>query len=108
MSVQLRVDEYCHEKGIRFISTDVRGVFAWSFCDFGKDFEVFDKNGEEAREVLVGKVTKANPGVVTCLNDEKHGFEDDETVTFREVQGMTQLNGSQHKIKGNYFQIELF
>jgi len=99
LSVQLRVNDYCHEKGIRFIATDVRGVFAWSFCDFGSEFEVFDKNGEESREVLVGKITKANPGVVTCLNDEKHGFEDDDTITFREVQGMTQINGTQHKIK---------
>ena len=65
-------------------------------------------NGEEAREVLVGKVTKANPGIVTCLNDEKHGFEDDDTVTFREVQGMTQLNESQHKIKGKIFPIIVF
>lgn len=44
--------------------------------------------------------TKANPGVVTCLNDEKHGFETDDVVTFREVRGMTELNGTKHKITG--------
>ena len=98
---------------------DVRGLFTWVFCDFGTEFEIFDKNGEENREVLIEKITKVieihknkkisyllnkeNPGVVTTLHNEKHGFEDEDIVTFREIRGMEELNGTFHKIKGTYF-----
>lgn len=36
-----------------------------------------------------------NPGVVTCLDEARHGFESGDYVTFTEVQGMTELNGCQ-------------
>ncbi len=85
--------------GICFISATTRGVFAQLFCDFG-NFEIVDKNGEENREVLVGNISREEEAVVTCLNNEKHGFEDGDTVTFREVQGMTNLNNnSVYKIR---------
>lgn len=34
-------------------------------------------------------------GVVTCLDEVRHGFESGDYVTFTEVQGMTELNGCQ-------------
>src|SRR5690554_2402658 len=43
---------------------------------------------------------KANPGVVKTLNDERHGLEDGDVVTFREVQGMEEINGTEYEIKG--------
>lgn len=33
-----------------------------------------------------------NPGVVTCLDEARHGFESGDFVTFTEIQGMTELN----------------
>jgi ubiquitin-activating enzyme E1 len=37
---------------------------------------------------------------VTCLDESRHGLEDDDCVTFNEVQGMTELNACQpRKIK---------
>jgi ubiquitin-activating enzyme E1 len=37
---------------------------------------------------------------VTCLDESRHGYEDGDFVTFSEVQGMTELNGSEpRKIK---------
>lgn len=36
-----------------------------------------------------------NPGVVTCLDEARHGFESGDYVTFTEIQGMTELNGCQ-------------
>lgn len=32
-------------------------------------------------------------GLVTCLDETRHGLEDGDFVTFTEVQGMTELNG---------------
>lgn len=36
---------------------------------------------------------KDSAGVVTCLDEARHGFESGDFVTFTEVQGMTELNG---------------
>lgn len=99
LNIQLKINDYCHSKGIRFISADAYGIMTWTFCDFGECFEIFDKDGEENKEVLIEKITQSNPGIVYCLNNEKHGFEDNDVITFREIQGMEALNGSYHKIK---------
>ena len=34
------------------------------------------------------------PGVVTCLDEARHGFESGDFVSFTEVQGMNELNGT--------------
>jgi len=99
LNVQLRINDYCHSKSIYFISGDVRGVFSWAFCDFGEHFEVFDKNGEENKEMLIGEVSKSNPCIISCLNDERHEFEDGDIVSFREIKGIAELNGKCHRIK---------
>ena len=44
-------------------------------------------------------------GVVTCLDETRHGLEDGDFVTFTEVQGMTELNGCEPRkitVKGPY------
>lgn len=101
MPLLLRVNEYCRNKStsIKFIAVDVRGVFCWSFCDFSNDFEVLDENGEETREVFVANITKANPGVVTTLENKMHGFQTGDVITFKEIFGMEILNSKQSEIK---------
>jgi len=32
-------------------------------------------------------------GIVTCIDEARHGYENGDYVTFSEVQGMTELNG---------------
>ena len=44
----------------QFISADVYGVFCSAFVDFGDVFEVVDENGEEPKEVFVGKISKVS------------------------------------------------
>ncbi len=36
----------------------VRGVLSYGFCDFGDNFTVFDKTGEEPMEFFISKITK--------------------------------------------------
>lgn len=55
------------------------------FCDFGEDFKVTDTNGESVLSVMVSAVTKDGDGIVTCLDEKRHGFEDGDYVTFHEV-----------------------
>ncbi|KAK7475147.1 hypothetical protein BaRGS_00033639 [Batillaria attramentaria] len=101
MEVQLRVNSFCRSCSpqIKFIISDVFGVFGCAFCDFGDTFEVLDPTGEEPREVFIADVTKANPGVVTCLDQRLHGLETGDLVTFKEVKGMTPLNSHQYQVK---------
>ena len=49
---------------LQLITGDVRGLFAYGFCDFGPSFEVFDSNGEEAKDVFVCNITK----VCACVH----------------------------------------
>uniref|UniRef100_A0A8W8LXB6 E1 ubiquitin-activating enzyme n=1 Tax=Magallana gigas TaxID=29159 RepID=A0A8W8LXB6_MAGGI len=90
---KIRIGEICHKNNIKFISVDSRGLFAELFCDFGDNFVVNDVDGEEPISNMVASITKDKEGVVTCLDEARHGYEDGDHVTFTEVQGMTELNG---------------
>ncbi|TNM87031.1 hypothetical protein fugu_007261 [Takifugu bimaculatus] len=66
---------------------------------------VYDTNGEQPLSAMISMITKDNPGVVTCLDEARHGFESGDYVTFTEIQGMTELNGCQPveiKVLGPY------
>lgn len=54
----IRINNICHQKGIRFISADSRGVIGAIFCDFGDQFSVFDQDGEEPTSVIISSITK--------------------------------------------------
>ncbi|XP_026810919.1 ubiquitin-like modifier-activating enzyme 1 [Rhopalosiphum maidis] len=94
---QLRISEITHQNNIALIVGDTRGVFAQVFCDFGEDFTVIDTTGENPISVMVAGITKEEQGVVTCMDESRHGFEDGDYVTFQEVQGMTEINGCKPK-----------
>ncbi|XP_063792145.1 ubiquitin-like modifier-activating enzyme 1 isoform X1 [Pseudophryne corroboree] len=89
---QLRVGDFCHRHNIKFIVADTRGLFGQLFCDFGDEMVVLDPNGEQPLSAMISMITKDNTGVVTCLDEARHGFESGDFVTFTEIQGMTELN----------------
>ena len=92
-SEQLRISEFTHANNIALIIADTRGVFAHIFCDFGPNFTVVDTTGESPVSAMIASVSRDVEGVVTCLDDTRHGLEDGDHVTFSEVQGMSELNG---------------
>lgn len=100
LSLQKRVNEFCHSQQppIRFISCDMYGICARVFCDFGEEFEVFDPTGEEPKEVFIQSITQDNPGVVTCMDNQPHGLQTGQSVVFREVGGMVELNGTSRQV----------
>ena len=51
-----------------------------------------DTNGEQPISNMVAGVTQDEQGVVTCIDESRHGYEDGDHVTFSEIQGMTELN----------------
>jgi ubiquitin-activating enzyme E1 len=42
---------------------------------------------------------KDKEGIVTVHEDKRHHFTDGDYVTFREVEGMTQVNGQKYKVR---------
>ncbi|KAK7794144.1 hypothetical protein R5R35_012527 [Gryllus longicercus] len=89
---QLRISEVTHANNIALIIADTRGLFAQVFCDFGDEFSVVDVNGEQPVSAMIASISRDEEGVVTCLDDTRHGLTDGDHVTFTEVQGMTELN----------------
>ncbi|MBN3310244.1 ubiquitin-like modifier-activating enzyme 6 [Amia ocellicauda] len=98
--LQKKINDFCHSQQppIKFISCDVYGICARIFCDFGNVFEVSDPNGEEPKEIFVQSITQDNPGIVTCMDNRTHGFQTGQCVVFREVNGMSELNGTTRQI----------
>jgi len=88
-----RISHITHHRNIALIVASTSGLIGQIFCDFGKDFQVHDQDGEQPKSIMIASITKETDGVVTCIDDTKHGFQDGDYVTFSEIQGMTELNG---------------
>ncbi|KAL1501297.1 hypothetical protein ABEB36_006643 [Hypothenemus hampei] len=92
-SEQLRISAITHTNDIALIIADTRGLFAQVFCDFGDSFTVVDTNGEPPVSAMIADISNDKEGIVTCIDDTRHGMEDGDYITFSEVEGMTELNG---------------
>lgn len=102
---QLRIGEFAHDNDIALVVADTRGLFAQVFCDFGDKFTVVDTNGEPTVSAMIADISRDKEGVVTCIDDTRHGMEDGDYVTFSEIQGMTELNNREPvkiKVLGPY------
>lgn len=91
------VDNYCRAKGKKFIFTQLAGVFGRVFNDFGSNFEVLDKNGEELLDTIVRSISNEEVGVVELLGNQKHKFEDGDECTFSDIEGMKLNEGESHE-----------
>ncbi|KAL7730588.1 hypothetical protein ACLKA6_000579 [Drosophila palustris] len=92
---QERIGKFAHDNNIALIIAETRGLFAKVFCDFGDNFTIYDQDGAQPVSTMIASITHDAQGVVTCLDETRHGFNDGDYVTFSEVQGMQQLNGCQ-------------
>jgi ubiquitin-activating enzyme E1 len=100
---QLKIAEYCHENGIYIVITDTYGLFGSVFTDFGKKFTVGDATGENPLNGIIAGID--SEGMVSALDETRHGLEDGDFVTFTEVEGMEALNDSAPRkitVKGPY------
>jgi len=100
---QIQIADYCHANGIYVVVVDTFGLFGSIFTDFGKDFTCGDPTGENPLDGIVNGID--SEGLVSALDEKRHGLEDGDFVTFSEVEGMEGLNdGTPRKItvKGPY------
>lgn len=97
---QLEIANKTHPLNIALIIASTKGLFGQVFCDFGENFTIIDSNGEQPVSTMVASISRDSEGVVTCLEESRHGFEDGDYVTFSEVRGMVELNNCKpRKIK---------
>ncbi len=100
---QLSIAEYCHKNRIYLVITDTFGLFGYIFTDFGKDFTVGDATGENPVNGIIADIDVE--GLVSALDETRHGLEDGDFVELSEVRGMTGLNGAAPRkvtVKGPY------
>lgn len=100
---QLAIADYCHEHNIYVIVADTFGLFGSIFADFGKNFTCGDPTGENPQHGIVAGIDQ--DGLVSALDETRHGLEDGDYVTFTEVEGMETLNDAPPRkieVKGPY------
>ncbi|RGP74256.1 ubiquitin-activating enzyme e1 [Fusarium longipes] len=103
ISQQKAIADYCHSKGIYVVVADTFGLFGSVFCDFGEKFTVIDPTGETPLTGIVAGIDEE--GLVSALDETRHGLEDGDYVTFSEIEGMEALNGAEPRkitVKGPY------
>jgi ubiquitin-activating enzyme E1 len=82
---------------------DTFGLFGSIFCDFGNEFTVIDPTGETPVSGIIAGIDEE--GLVSALDETRHGLEDGDFVTFSELQGMEKLNAAAPRkvtVKGPY------
>ncbi|KIY01325.1 uncharacterized protein Z520_02877 [Fonsecaea multimorphosa CBS 102226] len=100
---QLTISDYCHQNGIYLVIADTFGLFGYIFTDFGKDFTVGDVTGENPISGIVADIDES--GLVSALDETRHGLEDGDYVEFAELRGLEALNGAPPRkitVKGPY------
>lgn len=100
---QVVIADYCHENGIYLVISDTFGLFGYIFTDFGKKFTVGDTTGENPLSGIIAAIDEE--GLVSALDETRHGLEDGDYVEFAEIKGMDKLNGAPPRkitVKGPY------
>jgi ubiquitin-activating enzyme E1 len=93
------INEICRKKNKGFILAQNLGAYGYTFVDFGEEFTVRDKTGEEHKSFNVVGITRDSKAEVTVHKSKPHNFGDGDYVTFREVEGMTELNELKYPVK---------
>ena len=100
---QIKISEYCHKNGVYIVIADIFGLFGSIFTDFGDKFACADPTGENPLSGIVAGID--NEGLVSALDETRHGLQDGDYVTFSELQGMEALNNAEPRkveVKGPY------
>lgn len=100
---QVTISEFCHRNGIFLVIADIFGLFGSIFTDFGENFAIADPTGENPVSGIIADIDA--DGLVSALDETRHGLEDGDYITFTEVQGMEKINNSEPRkisVKGPY------
>ena len=104
-TAQSALNDYARKVGAYFVSAAVYGHFSRVFCDFGDNFQVLDKTGEEYQDMILKSISNDNLGLVTLIDGTKHNLQDGDEVMISQVvenpadSAKKSINGTQHKVK---------
>ena len=85
----VNLNKACHEKNVAFILCGNLGLYGFTYVDYGENHKVFDATGEEGKSIHIAGISQEEVGVVYLHDEKKHGLNDGDTISFREVKGMT-------------------
>ena len=97
----LLINKFCRANKIFLIVCDIYGAAGRIINDFGEEFIVNDKDGEDAKEIMVKdiKIKDEKTAEVTVLDGLRHDFSDNDLVEIIEVVGLDGINKRQFTIK---------
>jgi ubiquitin-activating enzyme E1 len=84
----------CRENNVGYIGSQTFGPWGFAFVDYGDKHVVTDHNGEQTKNFVVSMIDKGEKTFVTVHEDKRHIYEEGDSVTFREVEGMSEINDS--------------
>ena len=97
----ISIDKYCRKNKIYLIVCDIYGAAGRIINDFGDEFIVNDKDGEDPKETMLKEIKIINEKTAECtvLEGARHDFCDDDLVMVTEVVGLDGINKKHFIIK---------
>ena len=82
-ATQVRLNNFCRQAGIKFVSIETAGVYGKTFCDFGLDFMIYDADGETPLDVPLQTLELVNDQIrIHCVEGEKHDVSAGDSILF--------------------------
>lgn len=88
----VEINEICRSSNTGFILSETMGLAGYTFLDYGPEFIVRDKDGEQTQKFMIINIERGQNAKVLCHEDKRHSFQDGDFVKFSEVEGMVELN----------------
>jgi ubiquitin-activating enzyme E1 len=88
----IEINKKARAEKVGFILSETLGAMVYAFVDYGSH-TIFDADGEQTKPFIISSITQEEKPTVTVHEDKRHTFADGDYVVFREVEGMTELNG---------------
>lgn len=93
-----KIDEECRKNNIAFIYGCCLGLCCFVFSDFGENFIIKDKNGEEKKTFVIKNISNDKKGLITIDDnigwDNKFDLTEDNMIIFSDIKGMEELNNN--------------
>ena len=95
------IDKFCRKNKIYLIVCDIYGAAGRIINDFGNDFIVNDKDGEDPKEIMLKEIKIIDEKTAECtvLDGTRHDFSDDDLVEVNEVIGLDGINKRHFTVK---------
>ena len=86
-SLLIKLNTFCRENSIKYLQSDIYGLFGYSFTDFGARFEVLDADGEEYKSVFIHalRVSNERQAFVEAIDQKPHNLEPNDHVKLSEL-----------------------